>query len=105
MPLTDVSSPVNLLDNTTYFQRRLGNDTAEVGYFKMQLENGISVELSGARHSDIMEYTYPPSSEKHILVDVSHYLPDGRGGSSVQVFIGGEIQLDEGGKQYTGYGI
>lgn len=104
MPLTDVSPPVNLLDNTTYWQRRTGNDTAQVGYFKTQLENGVSVELSGARHSGIMQYTYPQTAEKHVLVDVSHYLPDENGGYSVQVFLGGEIKLDDSGKQYTGYG-
>lgn len=104
MPLTDVSPPVNLLDNTTYWQRRTGNDTAQVGYFKTQLENGVSVELSGARHSGVMQYTYPQHTEKHVLVDISHYLPDEKGGYSVQVFLGGEIKLDQSGKQYTGYG-
>jgi len=70
----------------------------------MQLENGVSVELSGARHSGIMQYTYPENAQKHVLVDVSRYLPDEKGGYSVQVFLGGEIKLDESGKQYTGYG-
>lgn len=98
MALTDISPPVNLLDNTTYFQLRVGDDTAEVGYFKTQLENGVSIELSGARHSGIMQYTYPPAGEKHVLVDVSHYLPSEGGGNSVQVFLGGEIRLEEDGK-------
>lgn len=104
MALTDISPPVNLLDNTTYFQRRVGDDTAEVGYFMTQLENGVSIELSGARHSGIMQYTYPPAGEKHVLVDVSHYLPSEGGGNSVQVFLGGEIRLEEDGKQYSGHG-
>ena len=34
MPLTDVSPPVNLLDNTTNWQQRVGNDTAQLGCFK-----------------------------------------------------------------------
>lgn len=104
MPLTDISPPVNLLDNSTYWQRRVGNDTAEVGYFKTELESGVSIELSGARHSGIMQYSYPADGEKHVLVDVSHYLPSSKGGNSVQIFLGGEIHLDEGGKKYTGYG-
>jgi putative alpha-1,2-mannosidase len=65
MPLTDISPPVNLLDNTTYLQRRVGDDTAKVGYFKTELENGVTIELSGARHSGIMQYSYPADGEKH----------------------------------------
>lgn len=73
MPLTTVSSPVNLLDNRTYWQERIGDDTAAVGYFKTQFENGITVELSGSRHAGIMQYTYPSNSTaQHVLVDVSH---------------------------------
>lgn len=104
MPLTDISPPVNILDNSTYLQSRVGNDTARVGYFKTTLENGVSIELSGARHSGIINYDFPSGGGKHVLVDVSHYLPDEKGGSSVQVFLGGQIDLDEDGKTYTGYG-
>lgn len=71
MPLTSVAPPVNLLDNTTYYQTRVGNDSATVGYFRTKLENGVTIEISGARHSGIMEYTFPVGA-KHILVDVSH---------------------------------
>lgn len=39
MPLTTVASPVNQLDNQTYWQIREGNDATRVGYFGMQLEN------------------------------------------------------------------
>ena len=104
MPLTDVSPPVNLLDNTTYFQRRVGNDTAKMGYFKTQLENEVTIELSAARHSGIMQYELPASGEKHVLVDISHYLPDENGGNSVQGYLGGGIHINESGRQYTGLG-
>jgi putative alpha-1,2-mannosidase len=100
----DVSPSVNLLDNTTYFQRRVGNDTAKLGYFKTQLENGITIELSAARHSGTMQYEFPADDEKHVLVDISHYLPDENGGNSVQVYLGGEIHIEDDGQQYTGYG-
>ncbi|KAE8447054.1 hypothetical protein EG329_011189 [Mollisiaceae sp. DMI_Dod_QoI] len=102
MPLTSVTPPVNLLDNQTYSQSRVGNDTARVGYFKTKLENGVTAELSAARHSGIMQYSFP-SGEKHILVDVSHYLPSQSGGYSDQIYIGGEIHLQTNGA-YTGYG-
>lgn len=101
MPLTTIDSPVDLLDNRTYWQPRVANDTARVGYYTTQLLNGVTIELSGARHAGIMQYSFP-EGEKHILVDVSHYLPNEQGGASVQVFLGGEIQVD--GPQYTGFG-
>ncbi|KAK4540994.1 hypothetical protein LTR36_008363 [Oleoguttula mirabilis] len=102
MPLTTVEAPVNLLDNTTYWQKRIGNDTARVGYYAVQLENGVGIELSAARHSGIMQYSFP-AGEKHILVDVSHYLPSETGGSNVQFYVSGAIDLQPGGKLYTGY--
>lgn len=102
MPLTSVSAPVNILDNTTYWQKRVGNDSASVGYFSTRLEDGINITLSGARHSGIIQYDYP-AGEQHVLVDVSHYLP-AYGQPSSQTFLGGQIELQQGGKQYTGYG-
>lgn len=71
MPLTAIEHPVNLLDNRTYWQDRVGDDTAKVGYFKTNFESGVTVELSGSRHAGIMQYTYP-SSKQYVLVDVSH---------------------------------
>ncbi|KAI9706203.1 MAG: hypothetical protein M1820_004964 [Bogoriella megaspora] len=103
MPLTDVAPPINLLDNQTYWQSRVGNDTAQVGYFRTQLENGVTTELSGARHSGILHYTFP-AGEQHVLVDVSHYLPSETGGYSVQVFLGGSIDIQPNNSVYTGYG-
>ncbi|KIW43590.1 uncharacterized protein PV06_04677 [Exophiala oligosperma] len=102
MPLTTITSPVNILDNTTYWQRRVGNETAQIGYYSSTLENGIAIRLSAARHSGIVQYDYPPG-EGHVLVDVSHYLP-GYDGYNSQDFLGGEIELRDGGQQYTGYG-
>jgi putative alpha-1,2-mannosidase len=103
MPLTTVAPPVNLLDNQTYWQSRIGNDTASPGYFRMQLENGVTTEIAGARHSGIMQYSFP-AGEQHVLVDISHYLPSENGGYSVQVFLGGEIGIHANQKIYTGYG-
>ncbi|KAK5137294.1 hypothetical protein LTR08_000264 [Meristemomyces frigidus] len=102
MPLTTVDAPVNLLDNRTYWQKRVGIDTAQVGYYATQLENGVGVELSASRHSGIMQYTFP-AGEKHVLVDISHYLPSETGGSDVQAYVGGAIDLQPGGNIYTGY--
>ena len=102
MPLTTVQSPVNLLDNTSYWQNRKSN-TAKVGYYKTELANGVTVELSGARHAGILEYSFP-SGDQHVLVDVSHYLPDENGGDCTQYYLDGQIDISDDGKSYTGYG-
>ena len=103
MPLTTVTAPVNLLDNRTYWQERVGNDQARVGYYSTKLKNGVSLELSGARHSGIVQYGFP-AGDKHILVDVSHFLPNPGGSNEDQYYAGGAIYLQQGGKMYTGYG-
>jgi putative alpha-1,2-mannosidase len=102
MPLTSIAEPVNLLDNRTYWQPRVGNDTASVGYYKTSLKSGVDIEIAGARHVGLMQYSFPKGSGKHILVDVSHYLPSEAGGYDDQYFIGGQISINR--SQYTGSG-
>ena len=102
MPLTSLDG-VNVLDNRTYWQKRVSDEVAKVGFFSTNLENGVGIELSGARHSGIMQYSFP-AGEKHVLVDVSHYLPAEGGASDCQFFTGGEIHLSADGKTYTGHG-
>ncbi|KAI1331865.1 glycosyl hydrolase [Xylariaceae sp. FL0255] len=102
MPLTDVDAPVNILDNTTYWQNRTGDDTASVGYYATKLESGVGIELSGSHHTGIMQYSFP-SGGKHILVDASHYLPQEGGSSDSQYYTGGEMALSDDGKNYTGF--
>ncbi|KAK7911464.1 glycoside hydrolase family 92 protein [Apiospora marii] len=93
---------INILDNRTYWQPRVGDDVARVGYFRTQLESGVVVELSGARHAGIMRYAFPTGDEeRHVLVDLSHYLPQETGGHGSQAYLGGEINLD--GMTYHGY--
>lgn len=101
MPLTMVDAPVNVLDNTTYWQKRIGNDTAQVGYFKTQLQSGVTVELSATRHAGFMQYSFPAGG-KHVLVDLSHVLPSETGGYSTQYYLDGELSLN--GSSYGGYG-
>ncbi|KAK8111759.1 family 92 glycoside hydrolase [Apiospora kogelbergensis] len=81
---------VNILDNRTYWQQRVGDDTARVGYFKTQLDSGVIVELSAARHAG----DHADDDGRHILVDLSHYLPSEGGGQDSQAYLGGEISLD-----------
>lgn len=102
MPLTTISEPVNILDNRTYWQTRMGEDVAAVGHFKTSLKSGVDIELSAGRHSGFMQYTFP-QGEKHVLVDISHYLPNPTGGFEEQYFIDGEINVAKNGNEYSGY--
>jgi predicted alpha-1,2-mannosidase len=103
MPLTSIESPVNLMDNSTYWQKRVGEDSASVGYFKTQFESGVKVELSASRHAGLHHYTYPSSSQKHVLVDFSHYLPFPTRSWDSQFYTAGEIEIQPNSSQYTGY--
>ncbi|PVI05747.1 glycoside hydrolase family 92 protein, partial [Periconia macrospinosa] len=101
MPLSSIAAPVNLLDNTTYWQKRVGEDEASVGSFSTKLENGIHIGLAGSKHSGSMKYEFP-GDEKHVLVDVSHFLPDP--GFCTQYYLDASISISDDNKTYTGYG-
>jgi putative alpha-1,2-mannosidase len=59
---------VNVLDNLTYMQPRIGNDTATVGYYKTHLRNGVVAEIPASQRAGIIQYTYPTSSSgKYVL--------------------------------------
>ncbi|KAI1678783.1 Alpha-mannosidase [Pyrenophora tritici-repentis] len=104
MPLTTTSAPVDILNNRTYWQHRVGNDTARVGYFKTDLESGVRVELSGTAHAGILQYSFP-AGEKNVLVDLTHRLPSARGSSCTQRYVDSEISISDDGTEYTGYGV
>ncbi|KAF2689176.1 glycoside hydrolase family 92 protein [Lentithecium fluviatile CBS 122367] len=103
MPLPSVAAPVNLLDNITYWQKRVGEDVASVGWFSTELEDGIKISLTGSRHAGTMRYDFP-GEEKHVLVDVSHFLPDPAGGFCTQYYLDGSIEISDDGKAYAGHG-
>jgi putative alpha-1,2-mannosidase len=83
--------------------KQVGKDVASVGYFRTQLESGIVVELSASRHAGLHQYTYPQSSEKHVLVDLSHYLPHPTRSWDSQFYTGGSIEIQPNSSTYTGY--
>lgn len=104
MPLTTIEAPVNLLDNRTYWQERIGQDQATVGYFKTKLENGVITELSATRHAGFYQYSFPVEKKKHVLVDVSHFLPNVVGGYCTQTYREGEVKISQDRKSYQGHG-
>ncbi|KAF1998529.1 glycoside hydrolase family 92 protein [Amniculicola lignicola CBS 123094] len=103
MPLTTIGEGVNLLDNETYWQTRVGQDVASVGYFRTELSSGVKVELAASRHAGLHQYTFPESTNKHVLVDFSHYLPHPTRSWDSQFYVGGEIEIQPGSTVYTGY--
>lgn len=104
MPLTSLEG-VNLLDNLTYMQPRIGNDTASVGYYKTSLQNGVVAELSATQHAGIFRYSFPSSGEKYVMVDLSHYLPTQDEVAGEQMYSNGMIDVSSDGSKYSGYGV
>ena len=103
MPLTTLEG-VNLLDNLTYMQPRIGNDTASVGYYKTDFTNGVTAEITASQHAGLFRYSFPETLDKFILVDLSHYLPTQDDYGAEQVYGNGRIDLSPNGNVYSGYG-
>jgi len=92
MPLRSLSG-VNLLDNLTYSQPRIGHDSAKIGWYKTRLANGVSIEMTASMHAGLLQYTFENSSERYILVDVSHYLPTQDDHMASQFYTNANIDL------------
>jgi putative alpha-1,2-mannosidase len=103
MPLTTLEG-VNLLDNMTYAQPRVGNDTAYVGFYSTKLKNGVQIDMTSARHAGLIRYTFPRTSNKYVLVDLSHYLPTQDDHMSSQYYTNGFIELGSDKSTYSGHG-
>jgi putative alpha-1,2-mannosidase len=104
MPLTTTAAPVDILNNRTYWQHRVGNETANVGYFRTDLESGVTIELSATAHAGIVHYGFP-AGEKNVLVDLTHRLPSARGSACTQRYVDAKIDISEDGSEYRGYGV
>jgi putative alpha-1,2-mannosidase len=104
MPLTNLEG-VNLLDNLTYMQPRIGNDSAKIGLYTTKLANGVQIDLTASMHAGLIKYTFPATKNKYILVDLSHYLPTQDDHMSSQFYSNGRINLRTGNTGYSGYGV
>ncbi|KAH6659425.1 alpha-1,2-mannosidase family protein-like protein [Truncatella angustata] len=102
MPITTLDG-VNLLDNLTYMQPRVGEDIASVGYYQTRLENGVTAEISASMHAGIIKYQYPESGQRLVVVDLSHFIPST--GKKEQWYSNGFIERSEDGSWYSGYGV
>lgn len=61
--------------------------------------------MSASRHAGIMHYRFPQDGEKHIIVDLSHYLPTGDETAYEQMYSNGHLEVSENGTMYSGWGI
>lgn len=104
MPLSSLEG-VNVLNNFTYMQERTCLDVARVGYYKTNLANGVTAELTATNHAGIVQYTYPENTERHILVDVSHMLPSSGEAQHSQFYSNGFLERSPDGSKYQGYGV
>ncbi|TKA61306.1 hypothetical protein B0A49_09728 [Cryomyces minteri] len=104
MPLTTLEG-VNVLDNLTYMQPRTGADVASVGYYKTSLANGVVAEMAASQHAGLMQYSFPASGGKYVLVDLSHYLPTQDDHVPEQYYSNGMIEASNDGSMYGGYGV
>jgi putative alpha-1,2-mannosidase len=105
MPLSTLEN-VNVLDNFTYMQERSELDVASVGYYKTALANGVTAELTATAHAGIIQYNYSSNTtERHILVDVSHMLPSSGEAQHSQFYANGVLQRSPDGSKYQGYGV
>lgn len=85
-------------------QNRSTNDTAQVGYLKSSLANGVIVEVAGTEHAGFYQYTFPScGSESSVVVDISHVLPSYRGLGWGQGYAGGSFNVHDNG--YSGHGV
>jgi len=83
-------------------RNRTAEDVSEVGYYRSQLDGGITVELSASDRAGFYQYTFPASGRKAVVVDVSHVLPSFRGFGWGQEYSGGSFTLTSDG--YIGHG-
>jgi predicted alpha-1,2-mannosidase len=83
-------------------RNRTVEDSSEIGYYRSQLEGGITVELSASERAGFYQYTFPQYVQKSVVVDVSHVLNSFRGFGWGQRYSGGSFEATPGG--YTGHG-
>ena len=89
MPWTE--NITNPLTNLT--ANRTSPDTSYVGYYRLELNNSVSVELAGTEKAGLYRYNFTGNGERNIVVDVSHVLSSYRGQGLGQNYTGGGIEV------------
>ncbi len=50
------------------------NETAEAGFYKVKLDNGVTAELTATPHVGVHRYTFKNEGEPKIVIDLAHLL-------------------------------
>ncbi|MCB0554840.1 MAG: GH92 family glycosyl hydrolase [Phaeodactylibacter sp.] len=72
------------------------NESAEPGYYSVQLDNGVKVELTAASHAGVQRYTFPEGGQKFVLLDLGFAI-------NWDAPVETSIHMQEKGKSFTGY--
>ena len=72
------------------------NEAASPGYYMVQLDNGIQVELTAARHAGVQRYTFPEGVQKYVLLDLGFAINWDKPTETA-------IRMQEQLQQFTGY--
>jgi predicted alpha-1,2-mannosidase len=68
-------------------------ESARAGYYQVMLQDyGINAELTSTAHTGMQRYTFPASSQAHIVIDMDHSLDKKRDYWSCHI-IGAEIRV------------
>ena len=57
------------------YRQRFGDEHAEPGYYRVALENGVAAELTATERTGWHRYRFPAGAG-HLLIDLSHLVPD-----------------------------
>jgi predicted alpha-1,2-mannosidase len=83
----------------------ISDEVATPAYYAARLDRyGIRVELTPSHHAAIYRFTFPRSSEAHLLLDVTHNLPMDITPEVGGRFWGGEILLNSRDGTFSGWG-
>lgn len=67
------------------------DETAQPGYYRVKLQNGILAELTATAHTGVHRYTFPKKGEPKIIIDLAHLLDNEKIEEAELKFSDGEV--------------
>jgi hypothetical protein len=64
----------------------------------------VDIELGASHHAGLLHYSFPNSGEKHVLIDLSHYLSTQDEPVAEQFYSNAKLDVRNNGSMYSGYG-
>lgn len=69
MPMVNKYSFVNSVYSSAFSH---SNEKASPGYYKVLLDNGVTVELTASKRTGFHKYTYPQGQTPYVVLDLTH---------------------------------